>query len=106
MISISDIVYQKGDKALFYPSGFIDLLVEILKLRYLKAINACIIIDYFMKLHQDGLLNDSSYVKIFGGLMSRLEFEFRDENSKKIITAITKIRDHIVINTRAATILL
>lgn len=38
--------------------------------------------------------------------MSRLQIEFRDENSKKIIFAITKIRDKIVINTRAAAILL
>lgn len=38
--------------------------------------------------------------------MSRLEIEFRDENSKKIISSITKIRDRIIINTRAATILL
>lgn len=106
MVSISDLVYQKANHDLFVVSGFIDLLAELLKNKYLKSVNASAIIDNLMKLHGEKVLNSGSYTKIFSGLMARLEFEFRDDNSKKIISAITKIRSHIQINTRAASILL
>lgn len=38
--------------------------------------------------------------------MSRLEIEFKDANSKRIIKLLVKIRDRIIINTKAAGILL
>lgn len=65
-------VYQKGDHLLFATSGFIDLLVELLKLKQLKTINASNIIDYFCILHGEKVLTPASYTKIFSGLMSRL----------------------------------
>jgi len=51
LITMNDIVYQKGEHSMFVQSGFIDYMAEVLKIRQLKAISAATIIDQFMALH-------------------------------------------------------
>lgn len=73
MVNIADLVYAKCNHALFGDSGLVDLLVELLKNKYVKSINAATIIDNFVQLHEERVLTTASYTKIFSGLMSRLE---------------------------------
>lgn len=44
VVNITDFVYQKANHKLLIPCGFIDLLVELLKNKYLKSISASTII--------------------------------------------------------------
>ena len=97
---------KEGSESKFEKAGIIDLYVQLLKIRQLPSVTAGSIIKIFEAFHIKRLLSSHSYIKIFDGLMSRLEIEFKAANSKKIINLLIKIRERIIINTKAAGILL
>ena len=73
LIVIMDKTVKGGDEKKYEKGGIIDLQVQLLKIRHLPASAAGSIIDMLEDLHKKKLLSSHSYLKIFDGLMSRLE---------------------------------
>lgn len=99
-------VHKKASFKVLAGSGYIEFLVQLLRVKKLKTALVSNILSIFTKAHEEGMLQSPSYVKIFEGLIQRLEIEFRDENAQRIITLLTMIREKVIINTKAASILL
>ena len=73
LVEIVEILNKNADQQELSANGYIDLLVQLLKIKRLKSSFAAEIIDIFTEFHDKKILQSSAYIKIFEGLIYRLE---------------------------------